>query len=96
VDNPERQRYEVYQDDTLAGFAEYRLRDGAIALTHTETDPAFAGQGLASALVRHALDKARDQGLSVVPFCWFVRDYIDKHRDYLDLVPTDQRERFEL
>ncbi|MEV1200449.1 N-acetyltransferase, partial [Microbispora rosea] len=41
-----------------------------------------------------ALDAARDAGLSVLPFCPFVKRYIERHPDYLDLVPADQRARF--
>jgi uncharacterized protein len=97
LDVPERSRYEVRVDDELAGFAEYRRRPGLIAFTHTLIDPRFEGQGLASRLVQTALSEARDAGLAVLPFCPFVRGYIAGHRDaYLDLVPADLRDSFEL
>jgi uncharacterized protein len=96
VENPEQQRYEVYEDDKLAGFAEYRRREDAVSLTHTEIDPAFGGKGLAGSLIKHALDEARGQGSSVLPFCSFVQNYIRKHPEHLDLVPADQRAKFEL
>ena len=33
----------------------------------------------------------------MLPFCPFVRSYIDKHRDdYLDLVPAADRDKFKL
>ena len=35
-----------------------------------------------------ALDAARAEGLGVLPFCPFVRGFIDKNRDYVDLVPA--------
>jgi hypothetical protein len=31
-----------------------------------------------------------------MPYCKFVRAYIEKNPEYLDLVPTDQRHRFGL
>jgi len=35
--------------------------------------------------------------LVVLPYCPFVRSFIDKHRDeYLDLVPEADREKFNL
>ena len=60
-------------------------------------DPRFEGQGLASELVRTALDQARSSGLRVLPFCPFVRGYIASHAaDYLDLVPQGMRSTFDL
>jgi predicted GNAT family acetyltransferase len=80
----------------LAGFADYRLRPGLIAFIHTEVDDAFEGRGVGSALVSGALDDARRRELDVLPFCPFVNSYMEKHRDYVDLVPESQREAFGL
>jgi uncharacterized protein len=96
VDVPERSRFEIRVDGDVAGFAEYRRRPGLIAFIHTLIDPRFEGRGLASQLVRTALSDARSDGLSVLPFCPFVRSYIGDHTEYLDLVPEDMRDRFEL
>ncbi|GIH77805.1 GNAT family N-acetyltransferase [Planobispora longispora] len=96
VDNPEAGRFEILLDGRKAGFAEYRRKGAKLSLTHTEIDPAFEGRGLGSALARGALDAARAGGLSVLPFCPFIRGYIERHPGYLDLVPADQRARFSL
>jgi hypothetical protein len=97
LDVPERFRFEIRVDGELAGFTEYRRRPGLIAFTHTLIDPRFEGQGLASRLVQTALSEARDAGLAVLPFCPFVRGYIAGHsQEYLDLVPRDFRDTFEL
>jgi predicted GNAT family acetyltransferase len=95
-DAPDAQRFEIAVGDQLAGIAEYRRRGNLIAFTHTEIDPSFGGQGLGSSLIVHALDSARDQGLQVLPFCPFVRGFVDRHHDYLDLVPPAMREQFGL
>jgi uncharacterized protein len=95
-DNPEQERYELRVGKELAGFAQYRLRPGLIALIHTEIDERFEGQGLASALISFALDDARRRSLDVLPFCPFVEDYIQRHRDYAELVPEPQRRSFGL
>lgn len=96
IDLPDRSRFEVRVGGELAGFTEYRRRPGVIAFVHTETDPRFEGQGLASRLVRTALAAARADGVSVLPFCPFVRGYIAGHSEYLDLVPADMRPGFQL
>jgi predicted GNAT family acetyltransferase len=99
VDAPEKSRFEILAGaggDELAGFAEYRLSEGEIAFTHTEIDPAFGGQGLGGKLARGALDAARGRGLAVLPDCPFIRGWIGKHPEYVDLVPAGERPRFGL
>ena len=96
IDVPDRSRFEIRVDGEVAGFTQYRRRPGLISFIHTQTDPRFEGQGLASQLVRTALSEARSQGLSVLPFCPFVRAYIAGHTEYLDLVPENVRAKFDL
>jgi uncharacterized protein len=95
-DAPERSRYEIRVDGELAGFAEYERHHRSIAFTHTEIDPRFEGRGLASQLIRAALDDVRMSGLPVLPFCPFVRAFIEHHPEYVDLVPEARREAFGL
>jgi len=86
-DNAEAARYEIREGGQLAGFVAYRLNNGRITLVHTEVAPAYAGRGLATQLARAALDDARTRGLTVVPRCSHIADFIRKHADeYLALV----------
>jgi predicted GNAT family acetyltransferase len=96
VDNPEQRRYEISLDGEVAGFAQYKDEPGQIAFTHTEVDDRFEGQGLGGKLVAFALDDARGRGLAVLPFCPFVKSYIQRHREFVDLVPEDRRTEFDL
>ena len=96
VDTPERSRFEVRVDGEVAGFTEYRRRPGLISFVHTPIDPRFEGHGLGSQLVRAALSDARSEGLSVLPFCPFVRGYVARHTEYVDLVPEDMGAKFDL
>ena len=80
-------RYTGFVEGRVAVFAEFIPAGRLVVFTHTETDPAFEGQGVASQLVRWALDDVRARGLRVVPVCPFVKAYIGKHGDeYSDLV----------
>jgi predicted GNAT family acetyltransferase len=88
TDVPARHRYEVTVDGDLAGFAEYRERDGARVFTHTEVFDAFEGQGVGSALARGALDDVRAQGRRLVALCPFIAAYLERHGEYADLVDT--------
>jgi hypothetical protein len=68
------------------GYLTYALEGGTIRFTHTIVPPALEGHGVGSRIVRAGLDHARAQELKVVPQCSFVRGYIERHRDYADLV----------
>jgi uncharacterized protein len=96
-DNPDRQRYEAFLGEELAGFAEYRLRPGRITFTHTEVDDAYEGEGVGSRLASEVLDAARDADLDVYPACPFIAEYIRRHPDqYLGLVPEQVRGKYDL
>ena len=100
TDNPGVSRYELHVGTVLAGFLEYRLRDSGgssvISLIHTEVEPAFQGEHLATHLARFSLDDARARGLAVLPYCPYVKSWIKKHPEYTDLVPEDRRGEFGL
>jgi predicted GNAT family acetyltransferase len=97
VKNYELNRFEIYSDGELAGFADFKIENQEIPYTHTEIDPKFGGQGLVSQLIKEALDEALDQSLEVAPYCSFVSAYIKKNSEkYLDLVPKSSRNLFDL
>ena len=96
IDNASDARYEVRLDEELAGFLQYRSHPELIELVHTEIDEEFEGRGLGSQLISFALNDARERGLAVLPFCPFVKDYIQRHDQYLSLVPEERREAFGL
>jgi uncharacterized protein len=96
VDEPQRFRYEVLVGEALAGFTQYQRSAKQTAFTHTEIDPALEGRGLGSQLIREALDDSRRHGRQVLPYCPFVKAFIARHSEYLDLVPEDRRAEFGL
>lgn len=96
TDNTQAHRFELLVEDELAGYAEYRQEDGSVAFTHTVVEPQYEGKGVGSALASGALDAVRTAGGSVLPYCPFLRSYIQRHPTYLDLVPADRRSEFAL
>jgi hypothetical protein len=72
LNNHERQRYEAVDNGTVLGYAVYRDLGDAVELPHTVVEPAHEGQGVASAVVRFALDDIRASGRRVLPTCAFV------------------------
>ncbi len=96
TDQPETRRYVIESDGEHAGLLLYRLEPDRIIFTHAEIDPDREGQGLGSQLAAFALDDARARGLEVLPRCPFVESYMQRHPEYADLVPADQRSQFGL
>jgi predicted GNAT family acetyltransferase len=47
-------------------------------------------------LIRFALEDARARRLAVLPFCPFVKSFIERHREFEELVPEAYREQFGL
>lgn len=85
TDNPAESRFEAHLDGKLVGIAEYRLFDGVIDFIHTEV--LAEGLGVGGAIARGALDQVRAAGeRQVIPHCEFIRGWMVKHPDYLDMV----------
>ena len=65
-------------------------------LPHTLVPKALSGNGVGSALTEAALGYARSNGLKVNPSCPFIKAYIKKHPEHLDLVEPGVRAKFGL
>ena len=85
VNNKAHQRYELAVDGHLAATY-YKIADGVITFIHTEVPPELGGKGIASKLIKGALDQVRAEGLKVIAQCPFVKAYIDKHPEEADLL----------
>lgn len=84
-DNKDRSRFELDAGNEIA-FANYRLTPSAVIIIHTETPRALRGRGIASELIKGALDLIRRDGKKVIAGCGFVVDYLDRHPEEADLV----------
>jgi uncharacterized protein len=84
-DSNAKSRFELDVQGAVA-FANYRLAPGIVIITHTETPPALRGRGVASELVKGALEIIRADGMKVVAGCGFVVDYLRKHPEFADLI----------
>lgn len=85
TNNVAAHRYEIAIEGNVA-VLEYTKRDGVITFTHTGTPEELRGRGLAALLTKQALDESRTEGLKIVPLCSYVDAYIQKHKEYADLV----------
>jgi len=84
-DNKALSRFELEVEGGVA-FANYRITPSAVIITHTETPRALRGRGIASELVKGALELIRADGRKVIAGCSFVVDYLRQHPEYQDLM----------
>jgi len=82
----EADRFSISVDGQRAGFTEFIDHDGRRIFPHTEIDKQFGGRGLATILIRGALEATRDAGLRIVPVCSMVAGYVEKHPEYAEVV----------
>ena len=90
-DDPLASRFELRVNGVLAGYVTYRDGRSGRAFEHTVITTEYQGMGLASQLIRYALDEARATGRNVLPFCPFVRSFVQQHPAYVDLVGQPER-----
>lgn len=87
VPAPSRQRYELFDGDTVIGMTVYGLPDtGHVDFVHTEVDPDYSGRGLAGVLTEAAVKDVQSQGKRVIPHCPYVRNWLRKHAEFNAIV----------
>jgi predicted GNAT family acetyltransferase len=78
-------RFEV-QVENLFAVLDYSQRGEIITFTHTGVPAELEGRGIGSQLAHAGLEYAREKAFKVVPLCWFVAGYIERHPEYQSLV----------
>lgn len=82
----EKNRYEAYRNDALAGFVDYQTTAELVVLTHTEVDPNLEGQGIGGALAQAVLEDIRRRELKALAVCPFILSWVDRHPAYADVL----------
>ncbi len=85
IHNQAAHRYEMCVDGHLS-VCEYEDVAGRRVFTHTLVPPELRGRGIAEQLVRAALTEVRAEGREVIPACSYVARFIERHREYRDLL----------
>jgi predicted GNAT family acetyltransferase len=84
-DNTDEQRFELKIEGQTA-YVYYALAPGIITLTHTDVPLVMSGKGVASRLIKGALELVRARGLKVKAECPFVQGYLGKHPEFAELI----------
>jgi uncharacterized protein len=85
VHNTEENRFEIRVEDALC-VLEYQRLPGRLVIYHTEVPQPYEGRGLAARMTRVALEFARAEKLRVEPRCPYTAAFMQKHREYDDLL----------
>jgi predicted GNAT family acetyltransferase len=92
-----KNQYQLLDEQTQIGVADFHLENQEMVLDHTLVDPKYSGQGLGEKLIFFVLDDLLAKKYKVVPRCWFVAKVIKKYPEkYLDLVSLENRKLFGL
>lgn len=83
--NDSLNRFEVNVEGAMSVLT-FRRSPGAVTFIHTEVPPQLEGHGIASRLVKAALEFAASRNLKVRPQCPFVARYIATHQEYQSLL----------
>jgi predicted GNAT family acetyltransferase len=84
---PDARRYVLRDGDELLATLDYTSNGHAVSLTRAYTSPAHRGKGLAADIVRFAVDDLESStDLRIVPMCWYVGEWFDKHPERAGLL----------
>ena len=81
----------IEKEGDIVAELTYTLRDNNVmTLDHTETEPRYSGEGLASALVEHSVNYARENNLMIDPLCEYAAAQFKRHEEYRDVQATEE------
>jgi predicted GNAT family acetyltransferase len=84
-DNAAKHRFEL-EEQGLIAFADYNRSGDVLIIPHVEAPMALRGQGTAGRLMTGLLEIVRERGLKVVPSCPYAAVFIQRHKQYQDLL----------
>ena len=85
---PDNNRFIVPLPEGEKALLSYQMIGDVMNIMHTEVPDSHESEGIASELVRYALDWARSAGKQVEATCKFARSWIERHEEYHDVLST--------
>ena len=84
-DNTTRNRFELDLGGQIT-FADYRRDGETLVIRHVEAPPALRGKGAADKLMQGIVEKARAEGLKILPRCGYAASWMRRHSAHHDLL----------
>jgi predicted GNAT family acetyltransferase len=88
VDDAAHHRFVYAEAGHLAQLV-YRDEVGRFIVVHTEVPEALGGRGIAGRLVQAAVERAKDLGATLVPWCPYARQWLESHPDAASAVTIE-------
>ena len=76
--NSDKHRFEIETEGQVA-FTVFKRSEGTIEYLHTEVPRQLEGKGIGSALAKHAMAFAKENGLKAIVTCPFIQTWLKKH-----------------
>jgi len=70
---------QLYSNDIKTGMMELSMREGKLAVLHTEVSPELEGRGFAKLLLDQLVSYAREHDLKIIPLCSYVNVQFRRH-----------------
>lgn len=86
VDNTDRDRFELWDEDLFLGLVGYELSGGVYTLLHTVIEEEYSHKGIARLLVSLVLTRLRLDGRRIAPVCSYVRRFLQRFPEYQMMV----------
>lgn len=71
--------------DIIAELTYKEMDNGILTIDHTETNPEMEGKGLASKLVKHTVEYAREKNIKIDPLCAYAAKQFERHEEYREV-----------
>jgi predicted GNAT family acetyltransferase len=82
--------YRAWINDDEVAILTYKIVGHRFVLLSTSVVPGFRNHGIAGELIAHVLDDIRGSGRTVTVICPAVREFIDHHPQYEDLLDKNR------
>lgn len=84
----EKNRFALYNDEgtEIGEMTWVDSGEDIMVIDHTFVDPTYRGQKLAEKLVRSGVEKARRDGVKIVPLCPYAKKEFDEKSEYQDVL----------
>lgn len=83
-------RFWVEGEGKELGEITYKQEEsGILVIEHTRVSEELRGQGAGEKLVKAVVDKARKEGLKIIPVCSYAAHQFKKHSEYQDVLSGD-------
>ena len=88
IDDAAHSRFLIRQDGAEAELV-YRRNGRRLVLVHTGVPDEIGGRGIGARLVHAAVERARAEGLTLVPVCPYATRWLETHADEVGSVSVD-------